>query len=648
MTRLLIQGGRLIDPANGFDAVADVLIEDGRIVDVGPDLASRASTGSARTDQLTIDAKGLVVAPGLIDLHTHLREPGFEYKEDIESGTRAAARGGFTTVCAMPNTEPTMDSRATVEYVLRRAAEVGAVRVLPIGAVTKGRAGKLLAELGELADAGCIGFSDDGNPVADAAIMRRALEYASTFGLPIIDHCEDPQLAGGVMHEGWVSTRLGLKGIPAASEENMVSRDIALARQTGAHVHIAHLSTAGAVELVRRAKAEGVRVTAEVTPHHLALDHEAVMHAEGSVGLAYDTNAKMYPPLRSAADVVACIEGVKDGTIDAIATDHAPHAVQEKPAVRRGGERNDRTGDGTVAVVEHGRQRRARCGGADQRAGAGAGAGAPGAGHRHAVGRRAGGRGRVRPGARVDGGARGAGLERQEHTAAGSDAARAGGGSVAGEVVHALEGGRLTSIAMADVQARRRRSRRRWWRRDSRVQWGLRRTVPSQMPAHATRVPDIRKTASEWRRTHRGVPADEVLALCEAPWATDWREERIVAITLIEGSKELLGAVKWPQMERWSRDLENWEHVDWLAGVTGRMLIADRTLLNEVKALESSENPWQRRLALVTLIVAFMKGGVFRDELSSMAERRQKDPHPLERRAVVWARDRLKKDHLDG
>ena len=322
MASLLIKGGRPLDPANGVDLTGDVLIEDGVVKAAGASLAAEGAK--------VFDARGMVVAPGFIDLHTHLREPGFEYKEDIESGTRAAARGGFTTVCAMPNTEPAMDNRGTIDYVMQRAADAGSVRVLPIGAVTKSRAGKQLAEFGELADAGCIGFSDDGNPVADAAIMRRALEYASTFGLPIIDHCEDPQLAGGVMHEGWVSTRLGLKGIPSASEENMVARDIALARQTGAHVHIAHLSTAGAVELVRGAKAEGVRVTAEVTPHHLALDHEAVMHRNGQPGLAYDTNAKMYPPLRSAGDVAACIEGLKDGTIDAIATDHAPHAVQEK------------------------------------------------------------------------------------------------------------------------------------------------------------------------------------------------------------------------------------------------------------------------------------------------------------------------------
>jgi dihydroorotase len=327
--RLLITGGRVLDPANGIDLpAADVLVEDGRIATVQAVGAhSRAPTSDARI----IDATGLILAPGFVDLHTHLREPGFEYKETIETGTQAAARGGFTTVCAMPNTEPPMDSRATVDYVMQRAAETGLVRVLPIGAVTKGRAGKQLTEMGELADAGCVGFSDDGSPVADAGIMRHALEYASNFDLPVIDHCEDPQLAGGVMHEGWVSARLGLKGIPAASEENMVARDISLARETGAHVHIAHLSTAGSVELVRRAKAEGLHVTAEVTPHHLALNHEAVMYRNGDDSLlAYDTNAKMYPPLRRFEDARACLEGLLDGTIDAIATDHAPHAVQEK------------------------------------------------------------------------------------------------------------------------------------------------------------------------------------------------------------------------------------------------------------------------------------------------------------------------------
>jgi dihydroorotase len=321
--RLLIRGGRVLDPASNIDLPAgDVLIEDGVVVEVGRSIAADAAQ--------VIEAQGLLVAPGFIDLHTHLREPGFEYKETVETGTRAAARGGFTTVCAMPNTEPALDNKAAVDFLTQRAAGAGAVRVLPIGAVTRGRAGKLLSEMGELAAAGCIGFSDDGSPVADAAIMRHALEYASTFGLPVIDHCEDPQLGGGVMHEGWVSTRLGLKGIPSASEENMVARDIALARQSGGHVHIAHLSTAGAVALVRQAKAAGTRVTAEVTPHHLALTHERVMRGEEPSLLAYDTNAKMYPPLRDISDVEACIEGLADGTIDAIATDHAPHAVQEK------------------------------------------------------------------------------------------------------------------------------------------------------------------------------------------------------------------------------------------------------------------------------------------------------------------------------
>jgi dihydroorotase len=332
MSAILVRGGRVLDPASGLDAARDVLIEDGRIVAVETSLTLREPQGE-RDGTRVIEARGLVVAPGFVDLHTHLRDPGLEYKETIATGTRAAARGGFTTVCCMPNTQPALDSKSTVEYVLRRAAEEGVVRVLPIGCVTQGRAGKLLAELGELADAGCIGFSDDGSPVADAAIMRRALEYANGLGRAVIDHCEDPALSGGVMHEGWVATRLGLKGIPAASEESMVARDLALARQTGAHVHIAHISTAGGVELVRRAKAEGVRVTAEVTPHHLALTHERVLATGaglGSGGLAYDTNAKMYPPLRRDEDVVACIEGLRDGTIDAVATDHAPHAVQEK------------------------------------------------------------------------------------------------------------------------------------------------------------------------------------------------------------------------------------------------------------------------------------------------------------------------------
>ena len=322
--RTIIRGGRVVDPANDLDARRDILIEDGRIASIAeslPDASGRS-----------VDASGLVVAPGFVDLHAHLRDPGLEYKEDIASGTRAAARGGFTTVCAMPNTEPPMDTRSTVEYVLRVAAERGAVRVLPIGAVTKRREGRELAELADLAAAGCVAFSDDGAPVHDATIMRRALEYASALGLAIIDHCEDPALSkDGVMHEGWVATRLGLRGAPAASEEAAVARDIALGETTGGHAHIAHVSTRGAVDAIRGAKARGLRITAEVTPHHLTLTDEVVAFgALGSDALIYETNAKVNPPLRSAADVDACVEALADGTIDCIATDHAPHAVIEK------------------------------------------------------------------------------------------------------------------------------------------------------------------------------------------------------------------------------------------------------------------------------------------------------------------------------
>lgn len=322
--RMMIRGGRVIDPALHRDGAADVLIEDGRIAAV----ASGIEGGGARE----IDARGLVVTPGFVDLHTHLRDPGFEYKEDIESGTRAAARGGFTTVCAMPNTAPAMDTRSVVEYVLREAAARASVRVLPIGAVTRGRAGKELAEFADLAAAGCVAVSDDGAPVYDATVMRRALEYASAFRLPVIDHCEDVSLSRDtVMHEGWVSTRLGLRGAPAAAEEAAVMRDISLTEMTRSHVHIAHVSTRGAVAAVRAAKARGLRVTCEVTPHHLTLTDEAVAFgALGGDSLIYDTNAKVNPPLRTADDVDACVAGLADGTIDCVATDHAPHAIIEK------------------------------------------------------------------------------------------------------------------------------------------------------------------------------------------------------------------------------------------------------------------------------------------------------------------------------
>jgi len=325
VTSLAIRGGRIIDPANGVDSGADVLIVDGRIAAVGADAGKDASE--------TIDAHGLAISPGFVDIHCHLRQPGFEHKETIATGTLAAARGGFTTVCAMPNNEPPIDSAAAVEFVLRTAQAEGVVRVLPIACVTRGRAGRELAELAELAQAGAVAFSDDGSPVADANLMRRALEYAGMLETSVIDHCEDAALAAeGVMHEGWVSTRLGLRGVPAAAEETMVARDIVLAEETGSRVHIAHVSTAGSVELIRQGKGRGVPVTAEVTPHHLALTHEAVLlgPAETPGGLAYDTNAKVNPPLRTGRDTEACIAGLLDGTIDCIATDHAPHAIQDK------------------------------------------------------------------------------------------------------------------------------------------------------------------------------------------------------------------------------------------------------------------------------------------------------------------------------
>jgi dihydroorotase len=319
MTRpVLLRGGRVIDPSRSFDATADVLITDGKIAAVGPGL-------TAPDDADTRDVRGLVVAPGLVDVHVHLREPGNEDEETIATGARAAVAGGFTAVCAMPNTDPVTDNQAAVGFIVRQSVRAGLARVYPIGAVSVGQRGEQLAEFGEMVGAGAVAVSDDGKPVASGHLMRTALEYARTFDIPVADHCEEPSLAaGGAMHEGLVSTRLGLKGIPAAAEEIMVARDVLLAELTGGYVHLCHMSTRGSVDLIRRAKARDIRVSAEVTPHHLALTDAACED--------YDTLAKMNPPLREAADVHALHEGLKDGTIDCIASDHAPHAYDEKEA----------------------------------------------------------------------------------------------------------------------------------------------------------------------------------------------------------------------------------------------------------------------------------------------------------------------------
>jgi dihydroorotase len=329
--RTVIKNGRVIDPAQGIDRVADLLIADGKVSEITDQVLEKAPD-----DHDLIDASGLVVAPGFIDLHTHLRDPGYEWKETLESGTQAAARGGFTTVCAMPNTDPCQDSAAVIDDVTRRAARTAVVRVLPIGAITKGRKGKNLAPMGELADAGVIGFSDDGDPVSDPNVMRQALSYATSLNLPIINHAEERSLVrGGVMNEGDVATRLGLPGVPASAEAVMIARDIELAALTGGRLHVPHVSTAASVELIRAAKSRGLNVTAEVTPHHLSLTESWVYGLHGEVPdavpvQAYDTNTKVNPPLRSAADVAAVVEALSDGTIDIIATDHAPHAATDK------------------------------------------------------------------------------------------------------------------------------------------------------------------------------------------------------------------------------------------------------------------------------------------------------------------------------
>ncbi len=314
--RILIQGGRLVDPAQGIDESADLLIENGKIVQRGKNL--KGASGAE-----VLNVKGKVVAPGFIDLHVHLRTPGQEHKETFFTGSRAAVKGGFTTICAMANTDPVVDSVPVVEYVRAQSAKAGWVNVLPYGAVTIGLKGEALTEMARLKEAGVVGFSDDGAPISNAGIMRRALEYTRLTGLPIIAHCEEKTLSGGgAIHEGMTALRLGIEGIPAEAETVMIARDLLLARATGGRLHIAHVSTAAGVALIRSAKQEGLPVTAEVTPHHLTLTEEALS--------TYDTRFKMNPPLRTQEDLVALREGLKDGTLDAVATDHAPHSKAEK------------------------------------------------------------------------------------------------------------------------------------------------------------------------------------------------------------------------------------------------------------------------------------------------------------------------------
>lgn len=314
---LLVKNGIIIDPSQSLEARRDLLIRDGRVAEIAESISAEGVE--------TFDAAGLIVAPGFIDLHVHLREPGFEYKETIESGARAAVAGGFTSVCCMPNTKPINDNSSVTSFIIEQARKANLANVFPIGAITQGSKGEQLAEIGEMKSAGIVAISDDGKPVVDSGIMRRAMEYAADFDLPVVDHCEDCCGASGwAMHEGEYSALMGLKGLPGAAEDLHVSRDILLGEMTGAHVHIAHISTARSVDLVRRAKACGLKVTCEVTPHHFTLSDKDVFES------GYNTNFKMAPPLRSQSDVEAILEGLRDGTIDAIATDHAPHHANEK------------------------------------------------------------------------------------------------------------------------------------------------------------------------------------------------------------------------------------------------------------------------------------------------------------------------------
>jgi dihydroorotase len=316
MTSIVIRGGRIVDPSQSMDEVGDLLLSDGRIALIGGSIDVSESTR-------VVDADGLIVTPGLIDVHVHLREPGGEHKETIASGARAAAAGGFTAICAMPNTDPVIDDPAGVGYVLAQGQKAGASRVYPVGSISVGQKGESLAAIGEMITAGAVAITDDGNPVMDSGLMRRALEYAQTFGIPVADHPEDLTLSsGGQMNEGLISSRMGLRGKPNASEDIHILRDLLLAELTGGHIHLQHVSTASGVEAIRQAKARGVNVTAEATPHHLILTDEAV---EG-----YETNAKMNPPLRTAQDRDAVQAGLADGTLDTLATDHAPHHYDEK------------------------------------------------------------------------------------------------------------------------------------------------------------------------------------------------------------------------------------------------------------------------------------------------------------------------------